>query len=100
MMTQCNRMKLAFLVILATVIAGDVSLGQQPTGRELLTRSKRVLFLGDSITASGLYVAGFETWLVTELKDKAPRLIDCGLPSETVSRLSEDGHAGGQFPRP
>jgi hypothetical protein len=27
-------------------------------------------------------------------------VIDCGLSSETVSGLSEDGHAGGQFPRP
>ena len=27
-------------------------------------------------------------------------LIDCGLASETVSGLSEEGHAGGKFPRP
>jgi hypothetical protein len=27
-------------------------------------------------------------------------VIDMGLPSETVSGLSEDGHAGGKFPRP
>jgi lysophospholipase L1-like esterase len=29
-----------------------------------------------------------------------PELVDAGLPSETVSGLSEEGHAGGQFPRP
>lgn len=72
----------------------------EPSGRDLLAKSKRVMFLGDSITASGQYVAYFDAWLVSELKEKAPRLIDCGLPSETVSGLSEDGHAGGQFPRP
>ena len=27
-------------------------------------------------------------------------MIDCGLPSETCSGLSEAGHAGGKFPRP
>jgi lysophospholipase L1-like esterase len=73
---------------------------EETSGRELLASSKRVMFLGDSITASGQYIGYFDAWLVTELKDKAPRLIDCGLPSETVSGLSEDGHAGGQFPRP
>src|SRR2546425_2764856 len=26
--------------------------------------------------------------------------LNLGLPSETVSGLSEEGHAGGQFPRP
>lgn len=73
---------------------------EETSGRELLASSKRVLFLGDSITASGQYIGYFDAWLVAELKDKAPRLIDCGLPSETVSGLSEEGHAGGQFPRP
>ena len=29
-----------------------------------------------------------------------PTVINVGLPSETVSGLSEEGHAGGQFPRP
>lgn len=73
---------------------------EEPTVRELVSNSKRVLFLGDSITAAGQYIGYFDAWLVTELKDKAPKLIDGGLPSETVSGLSEDGHAGGQFPRP
>ncbi|MBS0206872.1 MAG: SGNH/GDSL hydrolase family protein [Planctomycetes bacterium] len=73
---------------------------EEPTVRELVSKSRRVMFLGDSITAAGQYIAYFDAWLVTELKDKSPKLIDCGLPSETVSGLSEDGHAGGQFPRP
>lgn len=70
------------------------------SGRELLANSKKVMFLGDSITAAGRYVACFDTWVSLELREKAPRFINCGLPSETLSGLSEDGHAGGQFPRP
>jgi len=68
--------------------------------RELLQKSRRIVFLGDSITAAGQYVAYFDLWLTSELRDQAPVVIDCGLPSETVSGLSEDGHAGGKFPRP
>lgn len=67
---------------------------------ELVRNSKTVLFLGDSITASGQYVAGFECWLLTQKWSTYPTIINAGLPSETVSGLSEDGHAGGQFPRP
>ncbi len=103
MNTRRNRLTIGIGLALALVSLSAVGRCQErsePTGRDLLTRSKRVLFLGDSITAAGLYVANFDAWLVTELKDRAPRLIDCGLPSETVSGLSEDGHAGGQFPRP
>jgi pimeloyl-ACP methyl ester carboxylesterase len=67
---------------------------------ELLKESRRITFLGDSITASGVYVACFDAWLAAQ-KDATPHhVIDAGLPSETVSGLSEEGHAGGQFPRP
>lgn len=66
----------------------------------LVKESKRILFLGDSITASGQYVAQFDAWLVAQRWETTPQVINCGLPSETVSGLSEDGHAGGKFPRP
>ncbi|HEY4261931.1 MAG TPA: SGNH/GDSL hydrolase family protein [Schlesneria sp.] len=98
-----SRLKfaLAGLWAIAAIVHNQRDATAQVTpGRELLANSKRVMFLGDSITASGQYIGYFDAWLVSELKDKAPRLIDCGLPSETVSGLSEDGHAGGQFPRP
>ncbi|OYW18102.1 MAG: hypothetical protein B7Z55_11270 [Planctomycetales bacterium 12-60-4] len=67
---------------------------------EWLQQSKRVVFLGDSITFSGQYIAEVEAWMLTQGWKKVPTVIDVGLPSETVSGLSEDGHAGGQFPRP
>jgi lysophospholipase L1-like esterase len=61
---------------------------------------RRVVFLGDSITYSGQYIEYVEAYL--RLKDPSLRteFLDLGLPSETVSGLSEPGHAGGQFPRP
>lgn len=68
--------------------------------RGLLTKSPRILFLGDSITYSGQYVAFFDVWLLTQKLAEPPIVIDAGLPSETVSGLSEEGHAGGKFPRP
>jgi lysophospholipase L1-like esterase len=72
----------------------------EPSPRELLNKSRRIVFLGDSITAAGRYVACFDTWLETQKFEHRPHVIDAGLPSETVSGLSEEGHAGGRFPRP
>lgn len=69
--------------------------------RKLLDRSDRILFLGDSITYSGAYVTDVELWMRTqEWLSELPHVINTGLSSETVSGLSEEGHAGGQFPRP
>jgi len=65
-----------------------------------LRQAKRILFLGDSITAAGGYVADFDAWLLTQPMTSRPTVINAGLSSETVSGLSEEGHAGGQFPRP
>ncbi len=67
---------------------------------DFLPGVKRILFLGDSITYSGHYVDDFETFLFLRFSDRRFEVINVGLPSETVSGLSEDGHAGGKFPRP
>ena len=67
---------------------------------DFLPGVKRILFLGDSITYSGEYVDTFEAFLLTQFPDRQFVVINCGLPSETVSGLSEAGHAGGKFPRP
>lgn len=61
---------------------------------------QRIVFLGDSITYDGRYAADFEAWLIARYPDRAIEVIDVGLPSETVSGLSEEGHAGGRFDRP
>ncbi|HEY0552314.1 MAG TPA: SGNH/GDSL hydrolase family protein [Verrucomicrobiae bacterium] len=69
-------------------------------GGELLPGARRVLFLGDSITHSGQYVEFVEAYFVTRFPERHVEFMNVGLPSETVSGLSEPGHAGGQFPRP
>ncbi len=60
----------------------------------------RVVVLGDSITYSGAWVEWVETWMRLQHPNAAVEWINVGLPSETVSGLSEEGHAGGSFPRP
>ncbi|MFM8413491.1 MAG: family 16 glycoside hydrolase [Planctomycetota bacterium] len=63
-----------------------------------IRNARRVLVLGDSITYAGGWVADVASWM--EYQGLDAEVIDCGLPSETVSGLSEEGHAGGKFPRP
>ncbi|MEZ6123028.1 MAG: SGNH/GDSL hydrolase family protein [Planctomycetaceae bacterium] len=60
-------------------------------------QANRILFLGDSITHSGQYVAAIETQLRLQQCDPLPEIIGLGLSSETCSGLSEPGHP---FPRP
>ena len=63
-------------------------------------RVKRVLFLGNSITYAGTYVSDIEAYLITHYPKQSYEFINVGLPSETVSGLSEPNHADGRFPRP
>ena len=56
-----------------------------------------VLVLGDSITADGRYTAYLDAFYATRFPDREVRFLNLGLPSETVSGLSEPGHP---FPRP
>lgn len=65
-----------------------------------LPAAKRILFLGDSITYSGHSITLLETAIRLQHPQREIELWNLGLPSETVSGLSEPGHAGGQFPRP
>ena len=70
----------------------------ESTLRQLLIESDRVVILGDSITFSGRWVSYLTCWM--ETAGTSARVINMALPSETVSGLSENGHAGGKFPRP
>jgi lysophospholipase L1-like esterase len=60
----------------------------------------KVLFLGDSITYAGEYLTLIETAWRMQKANTPVDIFNLGLPSETVSGLSEPGHAGGAFPRP
>jgi inosine-uridine nucleoside N-ribohydrolase/lysophospholipase L1-like esterase len=60
----------------------------------------RILFLGNSITYDGKFIVDLETWFTLHFPERHFEFINEGLPSETVSGLSEPGHADGKFPRP
>jgi lysophospholipase L1-like esterase len=68
----------------------------QTIGKKVQT----ILFLGNSITYAGSYITDMEAWYRIRYPHRKLEFINAGLPSETVSGLSEPGHAGGQFPRP
>jgi lysophospholipase L1-like esterase len=95
---RLNHSALVALVVLG-LLSSPVVADQQKRER-ILRESRTIVFLGDSITFGGGYVAYFDAWLLTEKLDPAPRIINAGLASETVSGLSEEGHADGRFPRP
>jgi lysophospholipase L1-like esterase len=84
-------MSLTIHAVFTTVYAAD---------RAPLEGVRRVVFLGDSITYAGGYIDYLETYLSIENRGLRYEFLNLGLPSETVSGLSEPGHAGGQFPRP
>lgn len=83
---------LLVVLLLASALAGATA--------SLPAEVRRVLVLGDSITQGGQYVVDLETYFLTRLPTRRIEIINVGLSSETVSGLSEAGHAGGQFPRP
>lgn len=64
------------------------------------TLAGRVLFLGDSITFSGDHLFNLQLLLKARHPKLGSEFLNLGLPSETVSGLSEKGHADGRFPRP
>jgi lysophospholipase L1-like esterase len=68
--------------------------------QNIASGSKRILFLGNSITWAGMYVNDVEVYLTVQYPGRRFEFINVGLSSETVSGLSEPGHAGGSFPRP
>jgi lysophospholipase L1-like esterase len=60
----------------------------------------RVAILGDSITHGGRWPTLVESALRATPAFAGAEIVNFGLSSETVSGLSEPGHAGGKFPRP
>lgn len=59
-----------------------------------------LLILGDSITYGGRWPTLVESALRSTPAFSNAEIVNFGLASETVSGLSEPGHAGGKFPRP
>lgn len=88
--------------LLPPLLAMLVSLCTWPlhAADDFLPGVKRIVFFGDSITHGGGYVEDFELYLFARYPGRKFEITDLGLSSETVSGLSEEGHAGGKFPRP
>ena len=90
-----QMIRYALLVAVASVPSASLSAQDADS-----LAGKRVVFLGDSITQAGGYV-GLTTYYLEKLNPKKDfDFLGLGLASETLSGLSEDGHAGGKFPRP
>lgn len=90
-----NRVALVFLLL--TVIKFSVF---SQTDYAIPADVHRIVFLGNSITYSGQYISYVETYYRLTHPDRTLEWINVGLPSETVSGLSEENHANGAFPRP
>jgi hypothetical protein len=83
---------------LSTCLLSAVAAEPAAVPASLLLDAKRIVALGDSITYDGRWLAEFVAWM--ERQGTTAEVIDMGLSSETVSGLSEAGHADGKFPRP
>lgn len=87
------------LSALTIILSYTLTLPISAQNADLLV-GKRIVFLGDSNTQAGGYVAFTAYYLDKQYPDKSFDIMSLGLASETLSGLSEDGHAGGKFPRP
>jgi lysophospholipase L1-like esterase len=84
------RIILAVLLLLASSVQAQ----------KIDPKVKRIVFLGNSITWQANYINDVIAYLTVHYPGRHFDFINVGLPSETVSGLSEPGHANGAFPRP
>ncbi len=96
MMAVWDRSWRAFMLLGLTVWAlaasGTVGRAELP-----FADGERVLFVGDSITQDGRYVALTEAYLWAAYPDRNIDVVNAGLSSETVSGITEPVHP---YPRP
>jgi lysophospholipase L1-like esterase len=85
---------------LLLILIGFTSNGNAQADQKTFDNVKRIVFLGNSITYQGSYVSHIEAYMTINHPTRQFEFINVGLPSETVSGLSEPGHAGGKFARP
>jgi lysophospholipase L1-like esterase len=80
---------LVFFLSLSPIVTADEGF--------LLKPGERVVFLGDSNTFSGRFIMLLDAYVTTRFPNDRFDLINLGLPSETVTGLSEPDHP---YPRP
>ncbi len=88
------------ILLIAFLSIGVLQNGYSQTKPTIADNIHKILFLGNSITYSGQYVSYVEAYLKLQYPKRKWEFINIGLPSETVSGLSEPNHAQGKFPRP
>ena len=91
-------MKLSVLLLIGWLVSSPATQAQD--AGIFPPQVHRILFLGNSITYAGTYIVDIEAYFITHYPARHFEFINVGLPSETVSGLSEPGHAKGKFPRP
>ena len=90
-----RRWSAALLLAPALLFAADTT--QAPAR---LDKVHRIVFVGDSITYADRYVEDIAAYYASRFPERHFEFINVGLSSETVSGLTEAGHAGGKYPRP
>jgi lysophospholipase L1-like esterase len=93
MYKSCKNLCVSLMICMCLFAANSFAQG-------IDTSIRRIVFLGNSITWAGMYVNDVETYLRVQYPRWQFECINVGLSSETVSGLSEEGHAGGSFSRP
>ncbi|MBL9213598.1 MAG: SGNH/GDSL hydrolase family protein [Opitutaceae bacterium] len=96
---RCFSCRLVTLVVLLVSLTTG-ALAAAPAVATIPDNVRRIVFLGDSITYGGGYVNAFAAYFATRHPGRPLEILNVGLSSETVSGLSEEGHAKGAFPRP
>lgn len=87
-------------LLILSCLLGILGATTAQTVYEVPKKAERILFLGNSITYGAHYVNYAIAYLYLNYPERDFEFINVGLPSETVSGLSEPGHADGKFPRP
>ncbi|MEP7230224.1 MAG: SGNH/GDSL hydrolase family protein [Ginsengibacter sp.] len=98
--THFLLLHICFLLTICNILFSQSLPAQQHTQFPFTKNTKRVLFLSNSITYAGTYITDIETYFIIHYPKEQVEFINEGLPSETVSGLSEPNHADGEFPRP
>jgi lysophospholipase L1-like esterase len=88
--------RIVFLIVCSTGILPNIFSQSLNISEDV----KRIVFLGNSITYQGTYIEFIDAYFSIHYPNRKYEIINAGLPSETVSGLSEPNHAKGKFSRP
>jgi lysophospholipase L1-like esterase len=85
------------LLLVATTLVPRILADDSPFAKTALKDGDQILFLGDSITQAGVYVAFIQLYLWDKHPDLKFEIVNVGLGGETASGNNEPTHP---YPRP